>query len=1068
MKIKFFSILAILMLGVQFTFAQQQTTVTGTVTDNSGIPLPGVNVLIEGTNRGVQTDFDGNYAIDAAPGEVLVFSFLGMETARHTFRDIPVIDVTLAPDDTELEEVVVTAFGGTKQRRATTYATSTIDDSEFNTVSSNSLFENLSGKVAGVDITSPAQPGASSKVIIRGYSSISGSNAPLYVIDGTPMNSDATGSTGQTTTINSSINRTYDAGNAISDIDPNTIEKITILKGAAATALYGNRAANGAILITTKRSKRGGMNINFTSSVDFLEVSRVPHLQNRWGQGWSGEGFSALPAGGFGASNENGSWGPLFNGEIRPWGQIVDNAQQIKPYAPLEDNIKDFYDIGNAFTNSIRLSGGNEGADFSLIVSDLVLDGVIPTEADKLNRRTFNFNGGLQGDALSARLSFNYIKKDQNVVNTGQGDESGEGGTFSQEIIQVPRDISLLDLADYRNNPFNTPGNFYTPYAQNPYFIINENATVVNEDRFFGNLNLGYTFNDYFSASWQIGGDIRNERVKSYGAVVDYPEGSAQDLLQSTEVVGGVTELKRTRKEYDTYFNLNYNRNLTEDFSLNLLAGVTYNERQTNFLNVSVTDLDIPNYYELGNSANAPVVVQSDLKRRSYGIYGQAEFAYINRFFLNLTARNDWSSTLPVENNSFFYPSASLSAVVLDSNLAYLKLRGAWSRVGNDTDPYLTESTLIQGVATAYFGAITFPIGGVNSYELSPQLGNENLRPETTDEVEVGFESTFFNNRINLDVSLYQRNTSDLIVNLPIDPSTGFTLYAGNFADVQNRGIEAVLGVTPIRTEDFKWDLTYTFTKNENEVTELYGGEDTKLLLTGAYGVNFYAVEGQPLGVFYTTVPKTNEDGEYVVNPSNGFYEPSDEEMPVGTSQRDFVMGLTNSISYKNFSLSTSLDWKQGGEMYSYTARLLAFTGNSLLTTYNDRNPFIIPNSVVENEDGSFSENTTPVSFGEITNFYNASSNAPIEETQVIDKTFVRVRDLSLTYSLNTAFVENLGLTSASITAYGKNVFMWTPDENPYVDPEVSTFGSDLLGEFGEFAGNPAQRSYGFKVNIGL
>ncbi|UJH92366.1 TonB-dependent receptor plug domain-containing protein [Antarcticibacterium sp. 1MA-6-2] len=294
MKIKFFSILAILMFGVQFTHAQQQTTVTGTVTDDTRLPLPGVNVLIEGTNRGVQTDFDGDYAIEAAPGEVLVFSFLGMETARHTFRDIPVIDVTLAPDDTELEEVVVTAFGGTKQRRAATYATSTVDASEINTVSSNSLFENLSGKVAGVDITSPAQPGASSKVIIRGYSSISGSNAPLYVIDGTPMNAEATGSTGQTTTINSSFERTYDAGNAISDIDPNTIEKITILKGAAATALYGNRAANGAILITTKRSKRGGMNINLSSSVDYLEVSRVPHFQNGWGQGWSGLGFSAL------------------------------------------------------------------------------------------------------------------------------------------------------------------------------------------------------------------------------------------------------------------------------------------------------------------------------------------------------------------------------------------------------------------------------------------------------------------------------------------------------------------------------------------------------------------------------------------------------------------------------------------------------------------------------------------------------------------------------------------------------------------------------------------------------
>lgn len=1039
----------------------QEMNIEGTITDNNGVPLPGVNILIKGTTMGTQSDFDGNYSIKANKGDVLVFSFLGFAAKEVEVQNQKTIDVTMTEDTSELQEVVVTAFGGTKQRRATTYATATIDDEELNSTAPSSVFESLSGKIAGANITTPAQPGASSKVVIRGYSSISGSNAPLYIVDGTPINASSTAAPG-------TVTRSFDAGNGISDIDPNSIAKMTVLKGAAATALYGNRAANGAIIITTKKGKRDSrLNIDFNSSLEYLEVSRVPHLQNGWGEGWNGLSYSSLPTGGLGASNENGSWGAAFNGTIRPWGQIVNNSQQIKPYVALKDNIKEFYNTGNAYTNSVRLSGGTENSTFSLTVADLNVDGVIPTEADKLTRRSMNFNGGMNGDHLYVSLSANYIKKDQNAVNTGQGDSAGQGGTFMQEIIQVPRDVSIVDLRDYKNNPFNTPGNFYTPYAQNPYFIINENGTQIREDRLLGNLNLNYKFNDNLSAVWQIGGDIRNERVYSYGAIVNYPDGSAQDLLAATEVVGGVSELKRTRKEYDTYFNILYNRDISEDLNIDFIAGVNFNERQSNLLNVAVTGLDIPNYYEISNSANRPVTTQSDFLRRTYGIYGQVELSFLNRYFLNLTARNDWSSTLPVENNSFFYPSASVSAVVLDDKTNYIKLRAGWSRVGNDTDAYLTESTLIQGVSGAYFGQINFPIGGVNAYELNSQLGNANLKPETTDEIELGFESSFFNNRISLDMAVYNKETSNLIVNLPIDPSTGFTNFAGNFADVRNRGIEAVLGITPVRSEDWKWDINYTFTKNENEVTDLYGGVD-KLTLAGVYGVNFYAVKGQPLGVFYSSVPKKTSDGQYIVNPDTGFYEPSDDEEPIGTSQRDFIMGLTNSISYKNFTLSGSMDWKEGGKMYSYTARLLGFTGNSIATTFNERKPFIIPNSVVETESGDYVENTTPVSYTQVTNFYNASQNGAIESTHVIDKSFIRLRDLSLTYKVDPNFMNKVGFKSASITAYGKNLFMWTPDENPYVDPEVSTFGDGLTSEFGEFAANPAQRSYGLKLSIGL
>ncbi len=835
---------------------------------------------------------------------------------------------------------------------------------------------------------------------------------------------------------------------------------MTVLKGAAATAVYGSRGANGAILITTKKGrKESRISVDFTTSIDFLEVSRVPHLQNDFGQGWNGLSYSSLPSGGLGASNENGSWGPAFNGQVRPWGQIVDNSQQIKPYVALPNNIKDFYDVGQVYTNSVRVSGGGTNSDFSLGFTNTDSDGVIPTEADTYDRKAFNLNAGINNEKFSVRTSLNYVKRDQNVVNTGQGDQAGEGNTFAQEIIQIPRDISLVDLEDYENNPFNNNSNFYTPYASNPYWILNENSNRISSNRIFGNINMNYNFSPSLSATWQIGADIENVNRKSYGAIVDYLPGSPQDLLATIPIVGGVTEYRLTRKQYDTYFTLNHDYDITEDLNLTTSAGVTFNQRSTDVLQGSVTDLDIPNYYELSNSASTPVLSQGNSLRRTIGLFATSTLGYLNRYFLTLTARNDWTSTLPIGQNSYFYPSATASIILLDDQDTFLKLRGGVSQVGNDTSPYNTESILVQGVAGAYFGQINMPLGGVNAFELSSQLGNSALKPEITNEYEIGTEASFFNRRVTLDAALYKKDTKDLLLNRLLPRSTGYLNITGNYASVTNKGIELVLGITPFRSNDFTWDINYTFTKNENEVTDLQGLD--RFEINGSYATTFYAEEGRPLGVFRFRGPLKNDQGQYVVDSNTGFYTQDAEEQYLGTSQRDFVMGLKNSFRYKNFRLSFSMDWKEGGKMYSYTNRLLAFTGNSIATTYNERKPFIIPNSVVENADGTYSENTSPISFEDVTNFWGTGSNPAIEYTHVIDKTFVRLRDLSFSYSVSGEFAQTMGLSAASITFYGKNLALWTPDGNPYVDPEVSTFGSDLASEFGEFAANPAQRTYG-------
>ncbi|MFT3687353.1 MAG: SusC/RagA family TonB-linked outer membrane protein [Phycisphaerales bacterium] len=996
-------------LLVQISFAQDRV-VTGVVKDNSGLPLPGVNVLVKGTNSGTQTDFDGKYSIKATPTQTLVFNFVGMKK-QEIVASSATINVTMKDDSVELGEVVVTtALGVKRQKKSLGFATASVSSKDLTEVNNTNIFESLSGKVAGVDITAPAQVGASSKVVIRGYNTF-GNASPLYIVDGTPITNGTSSGTGNT--------RSFDAGNGISDIDPNNIENMTILKGAAASALYGSRAANGVILITTKTGKnKSRITVETSHSADMSEVARVPHFQNQFGQGWNGHSWSAYGAtsasDNFGntASNENGSWGPAFNGEVRPWGSIIDHSQQIKPYVAQDNNMRDFYERGSTYTNTARISGGGENSNFSISFSDVNSDGVIPTDADSFKRRTFGFNGGITGNRLSVKASANYVKKDQYAVNTGQGADSGEGNTFTQEILQIPRDISIVDLADYTNNPFNNNNNYFTPYATNPYWTINENSTYINGNRFYGNVNVSYNFTKKLSMSYQIGGDYKLEKVKSYGAKVTYDPLSPQaDSGSASEIAGGVTEASNEFIELNSDLILYYNTKYKEDFNFNTFVGFGTNERKTSQLQASITNLDIPYFYELSNSSIKPQVAQFDTQRRSYSAYASFEASYKEKLFLTLTGRNDWTSTLPSSARSYFYPSASLAGIVVENSDYFLKLRAGIARLANDTQPYQTNSSLLQGNAVLGFGNIFLPIGGVNGYEYAGNLGNANLKPEFVTEAEFGFETNLFKRRVNLDLSVYSKKTDGLIVNLPIATSTGFATQTSNAVDLTNKGIEMVLNLVPVRTENFQWDFTTTFAKNKSKVTDVVGDTD-KILLAQNYGVSFNAIVGQPLGTFSTFVPVKNDAGQYIVN-SDGYYVASTDEQNVGTAERDFVMGFKNRFTYKNFVLSFGIDWKQGGSMYSYTKRLAHFVGNGIETTYNDRNPFIIPNSVVDNGDGTYSENTTPITFEGITDFYNTQTNAGYEQNHVVDKTFVRLRDVSFTYNIPSKILKNTGSRSS-------------------------------------------------------
>ncbi|MGZ2368565.1 SusC/RagA family TonB-linked outer membrane protein [Ancylomarina sp. YFZ004] len=1026
----------------------QTKQITGTVTSaDDGLGMPGVSVVIKGTTVGSSTDIDGKYIIEAQASDILVFRFVGMVAQEKTVGSQSVINVVMETESIGMDEVIVTAIGVSRSQKSLGYAATSVNSEELTKAAPMSALGGIQGKVAGVQISSASgSPGASTKVILRGYSSITGSNQPLYVVDGTPVDNRRTGEIG--------ANRSTDFGNNANDINPDNIESVTILKGASATALYGSRAANGVIMITTKSGKAGKLKVSYSGSFDISTPLRLPQLQNDFGQGWSGH-F---------ASEENGSWGPRLDGEIRPWGNVVDNQQLLKPFKAQKNNLRDFYDLGTTLNQSVTISGGSEKASYLLSYNNVDADGIVPTDADSYKRNAISFKGSTTFNKFVATTSMNYVRKNAKAVATGQG--SSTGATLFQEIIQIPRDVSIVDMKDY-NNKFYNVDNFYTPYAQNPYFVLNENGNEFTSDRIYGNIALDYEFTSELSATARIGTDVTNSYLQDWQAI-GRPKAGSPNFSRAPDV-GGVLEESRHSRELNADVILKYKKDLNEDINLNALAG--WNVTQNNFRRQtsSIEELTIPNFYSLSNSPNPPTTETFYQDKRLYGVYAQADLAFRNYLFLTLVARNDWSSTLPSDNNSFFYPGVSLGFILSDAieslkskTITFAKVRGSWGKTGNDADPYNIFNTLVAGNAAGGFGNLIFPLKGVSGFEIANQLGNPALEPEITTEWEFGLDARFFNSRIGIDFAYYSKETDGQILAVDVAATSGFTSKVVNFGKVENKGIELQVTLVPVKTPDFTWDLNWTFSNNRNKVLELPDGLD-KVEIYSAFGIEFNAVVGQPIGVFKGHTAKKDPNGNIIVNESTGIPLEGEKEV-YGNAESDFQMGLSNNFKYKNWNLGFSFDYRQGGLMYSYTSRLNYFVGNATKTTYNGRNPFIVPGSVIENTDGTFSENTTAVDKQHINEYWNQTNNPSMSREHVLDKTYVKMRDLTLSYSFNEAMLKKTPFTQLALTAYGRNLFLWTPKGNNFIDPEGSTFGNDLRSEFGEFGGGPSVRSFGLSL----
>ncbi len=1026
------------LLFIQGAIAQ---TISGTVTDgDSGMPIPGANVIEKGTLNGVSTDFDGNYTIEVSDGSAtLVFSSLGFSTQEFSTSGKATIDVVLMPDAEMLDEVVVTSLGLTRKKKSLGYAVTELSGESVSLVKESNVASSLAGKVAGVVVTkSTSGAGGGTRVVIRGNNSLNGNNQPLYVVDGVPIDNStlATGGRGEFSV--------PDLGNGISDINSDDIESITVLKGPNAAALYGSRAANGVIIITTKKGKLGtGLGISFNSSITFETPLVLPEYQNDYGRGTNGN-FPQVNASDPLSTQVNtvagtGSWGPRFDGSS----QLAYNGKQ-RTYAAQPNNVEDFFETGASLVNTISLNGGSENTSVRFSYTNTDIGSILPNS--EVKRNNFNLRGFSKlSDRMTLDAKMTYFLQDaHNRPNQGT-----EG--LMAYLWPLARNVDIDDLKDYQDieNPID-PNNIYrviapTSSGGNPYWMLFNNSNSDTRRRISGFAKLDYKFTDWLSAFVRVGTDAVSQDTESVTATGNH-------FFSSGRISFGQND--RTESNYDAL--LMFNKNLNEKFSVNVNAGGNMRHSTTIRSGSSGEDFKIPGKYFLSNTDGTKIrASQSDfIEKRVNSLYGSVSLAYNDMLFLDVTGRNDWSSALAAENRSYFYSSVGLSVLLnnvfdMGSKVNLLKLRGSTANVGNDTSP-LQIVNLFSVAANGYLG---------NTQVNRPSIKfSESLRPEDINTTEIGLEFKLFQNRLYGDFSYYDISTKDLIFDVPVDPGTGYSNFRENIGEITNKGFEVLIGGTPIDTENFTWDISANISKNENKLVSLIEGQENFNFSSSNGGiVDVRAQVGEGYGDIYTTTWLRNDAGALILT-AEGRPQATSEREKFGNYQPDFSGGFTNTFRFKDFTLNTLIDYRIGGEVFSFTDAGMDASGVSK-RSLEYREGGVVLEGVVDDGSGNFSANTENISAQE---YWGAVSG--IGSEYVFDQTNVRLRELSLTYNLPQKFLENTFVQRVSFSAIGRNLlFLYKKADN--FDPE-SSYSTSNFGQGVLFYALPTTKSYGLSLNV--
>lgn len=1010
-----------ILLSYQFAWAQRE--IGGTVTDENGDPLIGVNVLAEGTTIGTVTDLDGSYTL-TLPDEVtsLQFSYTGYATQSVTIGTQTDIDVTLQ-FGTALDEVVVTAIGISREKKALSYSISEIGAEEISTVRDHNPLNSLVGKVAGVNITQgTGGPGAGSRIVIRGNNSITSNNQPLIVVDGMPI--DASGSNSGGSVYNSNV-----SGGGITDINPDDIETISVLKGPNAAALYGSRASNGVLLITTKKgTARQGIGVSLNSNVTFDTPMFLPDYQNQYGQG-SGQN---VPTNVTDLKSSTGSWGPMLDGSSRLYYTGEDRSYTAQP-----DNVADFFRTAPKVINTLALEGGNQDFNARFSYTNNQTQSVLPNS--DLESHNFTLRSQMN---LSSRLSLDakatYFTQELNN-KVSQGSE----GVLAY-LYDMPRNVAIQDLETYQNPEESLDAVSFSALGANPYWILNHDRNFNRRERLLSFAKMTYQFTDWLSAFVRVGTDVTNVQGESI----------TQPGHHFTKQ-GALSASNGRNTETNADFLFMVDKDLSSKFNVSLNLGGNASYRTGEGVRFTSSNFKIPTRPILANTVENDPFYTPLREKKVNSLYGSASFAYDNFLYVDVTGRNDWSSTLPEANRSYFYPSFGVSLLLdrfIDPNgslFDMIKVRGNYAEVGNDTDPYQLN-TLYFVAQDGYLGRTTLSRDNVRK--------SESLRPESINSLEFGLEFRMLRNRLFFDITWYDIESTDLIYDVPVPAATGFGAFRENIGKVTNTGVEFILGGSPVRTANFNWDLAFNFAANENKLVELIEDlESHTLNTTNSGNIAIQASVGGGYGDIYGTTWRTNDAGQVIVN-SNGIPLASTDRVLLGNAQPDWIGGLTNTFSFNRLMLRFLIDGRFGGQVYSQTNASLDGAGVSV-ESLQYRDGGITVDGVVEQEDGTFVANTEQITAQQYWGAYSG-----IGANYVFDQDNIRLRELVLGYTIPASALGNSFLRSATISFIGRNLFFLSKDI-PHVDPEAS-LGTSNNG-MGILSNNlPTLRSLGFNLTL--
>ena len=1104
--------LAMLFLTAWTTLLAQRN-ISGKVIDEAGEPLIGASVQVKGLTVGTVTDVDGAFAIEVPTGhDVLVVTYTGYATKEANLgSNVGEITITMVESAEQLSEILVTAIGIQREKKALGYSVTDLSGDQLAQRSEPDAIRAIAGKTPGVQVTGGGgAPGQTTKINIRGNSSLTGNTQPLFVVDGIPFDN----------SVNSPNNFGADKGSSYSnrafDIDPNNIQSMTILKGAAAAALYGSRATNGVVVITTKtggKNARKGLEVSYSSSYSTEKISGLPDYQNVYSQG-SNQNYNGGFIGNWGApfptevDRLNATYGTNYSKVIEPgypegtiahplastgysrprftaffpelWekdgsGNPIILADGLPkaiavPFRPY-DFVEKFFEQGTVLENSLTINAGGKESSLSATVSRMDNDGIVPNS--KANRTSLSFGGNgklANGLVLSGNVTY---------VNTGQANPplaasvfGGNNGTASDGSIYtrlffLPRNFDLFGENGVAPYPFETPfgDNVFYRALDNPLWLVKYNKYSSDVNRAFGNLTLSYDVTPWLNLTAKGG-------MNTYG-----------DARKSIEAPGGVADPTGevwTDDIHNTEIDFNYlatvNRQISKDIDFKIIGGVNLNQRSYSERFVDGRGVIAKGLYNTDKTISQSSYEETSL-RRFYSAYGDATIGYKNYLYLGLVARNDWSSTLPKKNQSFLYGGANMSLIFTDmlkmnSNiLGYGKIRAAYTSVGNEASPYRTRTTYSINQPFVNIGGTS-----VNRASLGNTLGNADLRHELTHEVELGTDLRFFNNKIGVEFTWFKRNSSDQITTAELPRSTGFVQAIVNAGEIENKGIELGVDLTPIKTKSgFEWNTFVNFTRIRSLVVDAGPTGQITFGSFPAYGTlqNIHRT-GYPYAQIFGAKNARTPEGDLLIDKDLGTTIVLPTNEIVGDPNPDFMMGINNSFSFKGFTLRALIDWRQGGDMFLTTAGSLTLRGQLKVT--EDREPLrIIPGvygdpstyEAIKGDDGKYIRNTTPITSFDFF-FSNGFGPYGADETNVYDITNIRLREVSLGYDLPKKLLKKTPIGSARISISGRNLWWYAPNliEGINSDPEVLAENADTNLQGIETGTTPTTKRFGVNLNV--